>query len=218
MSDWVNCQVVQSLSRWKVTDWIFQSISSQYYWEGFLFWSWAWWWITASSTARDLVLVRRMRKRSVDSRGASWICCWSPAASKWTGRCRTEVSYSRPLIGKEDGTHPGIGLLQPWQIRSLLPTRLTEVRQRDSVVRSSIGKSRYTPWRAKRARAWWAWVKSHWASRIFSISFNRPPCSHHSFSNISLGAPHAGQTQSSGSFSKGVPGETPESGSPLAGS
>lgn len=50
------------------------------------------------------------------------------------------------------------------------------------------------------------------------------PCLHglhapsYSFSNISFSAPHSGQTQSSGRSSKGVPGATPLSGSPSAGS
>lgn len=38
------------------------------------------------------------------------------------------------------------------------------------------------------------------------------------FSNSDLGAPQAGQTQSSGRFSNGVPGLTPATGSPSAGS
>jgi hypothetical protein len=40
----------------------------------------------------------------------------------------------------------------------------------------------------------------------------------YSGSNISFATPHIGQTQSSGTFSNAVPGATPESGSPAAGS
>ena len=40
----------------------------------------------------------------------------------------------------------------------------------------------------------------------------------HSFSNASLPRPQVGQTQSAGTFSQGVPGATPFSGSPTAGS
>jgi len=40
---------------------------------------------------------------------------------------------------------------------------------------------------------------------------------HFILSNISFDELHAGQTQESGSFSKGVPGDTPLSGSPFSG-
>ena len=52
----------------------------------------------------------------------------------------------------------------------------------------------------------------------FLLSLSVFPEKDHSFSNASLPRPQVGQTQSAGTFSQGVPGATPFSGSPTAGS
>ena len=57
-------------------------------------------------------------------------------------------------------------------------------------------------------------------SRSSGSADPRRPCrdKDHSFSNASLPRPQVGQTQSAGTFSQGVPGAMPFSGSPTAGS